>query len=204
MKWHACEETLSRFQNTRQLRIVKGTASIERAVRTVDEMVRTLKLDLEARISETLKITHKVIPWLIEHAVDLVNKIQVGQDGKTCFERVIGNRFNGDVLRFASPLLMRVAGKVQGGVMSERWFEGLYMEMRFRTNEAIVLRLSDGVMVRTRSIQRQERDVTIEMLGELVGVPGDPQEWFELELTVGITTVGMSFRVRLQAKMDCL
>ena len=32
---------------------------IERAVRTVEEMVRTLKLDLEARISETLKITHK-------------------------------------------------------------------------------------------------------------------------------------------------
>ena len=32
---------------------------IERAVRTVEEMVRTLKLDLEARVSETLTITHK-------------------------------------------------------------------------------------------------------------------------------------------------
>ena len=68
-----------------------------------------------------------MIPWLIECAVDLVNKDQVGQDGKTSFERVKGKRFNRDILRFANPVMMRVAGKVQGGVMSDRWFEGLYM-----------------------------------------------------------------------------
>ena len=39
----------------------------------------------------------------------------------------------------------------------------VYMGMKFHTNEAIVMRLSDGVMVRTRSIHRQERDVTMEM-----------------------------------------
>ena len=58
--------------------------------------------------------------------------------------------------------------------MSERWFEELHMGMRVRTNEAILMRLSDGVMVRTRSIQRQEREVTKEMLYKLVGVPWDP------------------------------
>ena len=61
-------------------------------------MVRTLKLDLEAPIPDTLKITHNVILLLIEHSVDLVNKVQVGQDGKTSFERVEGKRFNGDIL----------------------------------------------------------------------------------------------------------
>ena len=76
----------------------RGNDFIERAVRTVEEMLRTSKLDLEARISETLKMTHKVIPWLIEHAVDLVNKVQVSQDGKTSFERVKKKRFNGDIL----------------------------------------------------------------------------------------------------------
>ena len=68
----------------------------------------------------------------------------------------------------------RDAGRVQGGVTSERWFEGLYMGMRCHTNEADVMRLSDSVMVRTRSIQRQERNVTTEMLNKLVGVPWDP------------------------------
>ena len=51
------------------------------------------------------------------------------------------------------------------------------------------MQLSDGVMVRTRSTQRQERDVT-------------PQESFDLELMVGITRVNTSFQVRFQAKVD--
>ena len=75
--------------------------------------------------------------------------------------------------------------------------------MRVHTNEAVVMRLSDGVMVRTRSIQRQEREVTIEMLNKLVGVRGTPLEWFELELMVCIPMASTSFRVRFQAKMDC-
>ena len=37
----------------------QGNGFIERAVRTVEEMQRTSKLDLEARISETLKISHQ-------------------------------------------------------------------------------------------------------------------------------------------------
>ena len=152
----------------------QGNGCTERAVRTVEEMVRTLKLDLEARVSETLKTTHKVILWLMEHAFDSVNKVQGGQDGKTSFKRVKGKRFNGDIIRFANLVVMRFAGKVQGGVMSARWFEGLYLAMMFYTNEAVMMQLSDGVMVRTGSIQRQERGVTMEMLHKLVGVPWDP------------------------------
>ena len=111
--------------------------------------------------------------WFTEHAVDFVNKVQVGRDGKS-FECVTGNQFNGDILRFENPVMLKVTGEVQGGVLPERWFEGLYMRMGFQTNEAVVMRLSDGVMVRTRSTQRQERDVTTEMLNKLVGAPWDP------------------------------
>ena len=121
----------------------QGNGCIDRALRTVEEMVRTLKLDLEARVSKTLKITHKVILWLMEHAFDSVNKVQGGEDGKTSFKRVKGKRFNGDIIRLANLVVMRFAGKVQGGVMSERWFEGLYLGMTFHTNEAVVMQLSD-------------------------------------------------------------
>ena len=49
-----------------------------------------------------------------------------------------------------------------------------YSEWSFIRMKRFLMRLSDGVMVRTRSIQRQERDVTIEMLNKVVGVPWDP------------------------------
>ena len=47
---------------------------------------------------------------------------------KQISERLQGKRFNGDILRFANLGLIGVAGRVQGGVVSDRWFEGLYME----------------------------------------------------------------------------
>ena len=48
------------------------------------------------------------------------------------------------------------------------------MGMTFHANEAILMRLTVGVMVRTRSIQWREREVTMEMLNKLVDVPWDP------------------------------
>ena len=49
---------------------LQGNGFIQRPVRTVEEKVMTLKLDLEGRVLESLKITYKVILWLIAHAVD--------------------------------------------------------------------------------------------------------------------------------------
>ena len=163
-------------------------------------MAWTLKHDLEPRVSETLKVTHKVMLWLIGHAFNLVNRIQVGQGGKTSFERVKGKLLNGDIVRFANPVMMRVAGKVQGGFMPEWRFEGLFMGMRLHTNEAVVMQLSDGMMVGTGLLQRA---VTLEMLNKLVGVPWIPPEWLELELMVGITGVNASLQIRFQTKMLC-
>ena len=49
------------------------------------------------------------------------------------------------------------------------------MGIKFHTNEAIVMWLPDGVMVTTRSIQRQARDCDHrDVMNKLVGVPSDP------------------------------
>ena len=87
--------------------------------------------------------------------------------------------------------------------MSDRWFQGLYKGMTFHANRAIVMRLTDGVMVRTRSIQRREREATMEMLNKLVDVSWDLIGVVRDQLMVGITMVIMPFRVRCYANMDC-
>ena len=80
-------------------------------------------------------------------------------------------------------------------------FEGLYMGMRFLTNEAVVMQLSDGMMVGTGLLQRE---VTLEMLKQAwLACRGIPPEWFELELMVGITGVNASLQIRFQTKMFC-
>ena len=71
-----------------------------------------------------------------------MNRVQVGQDGEKRASNVSKGNDSMETLRFANLVVMRVAGKVHGGVISERWFEGLYVGMRFRTNEAVVMQFS--------------------------------------------------------------
>ena len=55
---------------------------IERAVRSVDEMIRTHKIALGAKIGEKLNISHTTIGWMIKHCADTLNKCQVGELGE--------------------------------------------------------------------------------------------------------------------------
>ena len=63
---------------------------IERAIQDVDEHVRTMKLDSESHLGEQIPSDHNLTPWLVEYAAVLLNRGQVGQDGKTAYERLTG------------------------------------------------------------------------------------------------------------------
>ena len=121
----------------------QGNGFVERGVRTIEEMVRRIKLDVEARHNLNIEVNHRVIPWIVERCSDLVNRIQVGQDGRTAFERLTGKCCRGEVLPICGPVLPGMSGMVQGGVLAERWFVGLWFGKRFRTEEHINMKLSD-------------------------------------------------------------
>ena len=152
----------------------QGNGFVERAVRSVEEITRVLKIDLEKRMGEQLPVDTIVFSWLIEHATDCWNKLNVGADGKTSFERCKGKRYNGEMLPFGSPVMYRVAGKVQGGVMTERWYEGLWLGQRFHTQEHLVGKLSDGEVVRTRCVKELPNPITLALLRTIVGQPWAP------------------------------
>ena len=52
----------------------KGNGQAEKAVQSIEKLVRTLFLDLEQRCGEELSVHDDLFPWLIEHACDLLNK----------------------------------------------------------------------------------------------------------------------------------
>ena len=68
----------------------KGNVFAERAVQQVEEMVRVHKLALENAVGKRIPIDHPCIPWLVQHAVDLVNRFLVMKDGTTAYQRVKG------------------------------------------------------------------------------------------------------------------
>ena len=84
-----------------------GNGMVERAVRSIEEMVRVQKMAFEKRVGFSLGVQHPLFAWLVEHCADLLNKLQVGKDGRTAFERLKGNRRRAEALPRATcfPLL---------------------------------------------------------------------------------------------------
>ena len=161
---------------------------VERAVRSVEEMIRTHKIALEAKVGEKLSISHSAIGWMIEHCADILNKCQVGRDGRTPYERLKGKKYGGTFMEFGSPVMLRVTDKPQGGLMQERWVEGIWLGSRFNTLEHLVSRRSDGVVVRTRAVREIPPQVQKSDLDSIVGQPHAPQgvqrkEKFEIPRT---------------------
>ena len=116
----------------------------ERAVRTFVELVH--KLALETRIGEPNSVQHAVFPLLIEFATTVVNRHLVGKDGVTAFERMkhkLHKKSQG-VAPFGCQVMLRVSGKVAGGVLGERWFPGIWPASQASSGEHLVAINSDG------------------------------------------------------------
>ena len=62
---------------------------IERTVRSVEEAVRVLKLDLERRIKSEISVHEPIFGWLLQHATMALNWQQMGYDGKIPHERLV-------------------------------------------------------------------------------------------------------------------
>ena len=88
----------------------RGNGHAERAVRSVEEQIRLQKLALEERLGQSVKITHPVMGWLIEYAVDVLNKCQVGADGFSAFERLKGKSCRTELKPFGSRIMFRTSG----------------------------------------------------------------------------------------------
>ena len=140
----------------------------------MEEMIRVYKLDLEQRIGVRIEVNWIIFEWLVEYAADVINKFVVGRDGRTAYERVKGRKHHGEFARFCSYVMYRVAGSVQGGVMTERWMPGLWLGKRFHTDEHIVMNFGSGKIYRTRNIRVLEHDIGKEDVLRCVGHPWLP------------------------------
>ena len=66
----------------------KGNGEAEHSVQSIEEMVRTLMVDLEERCGEPLSVTEPFFEWLMEHACDLLNKCHVWKGNKTAWGKL--------------------------------------------------------------------------------------------------------------------
>lgn len=153
----------------------KGNGIAERAVQQVEEMVRAHKPALENAVGQRIPIGHPCIPWLVQHAADLVNRFRVMKDGTTAYQPVKKRKSSSEMHEFCFPLLHCVSGEVQGRVMAERCYEGLWLGKHFASGEDLVS-MEDGLVVRARTTKERPASVklSMEMLSTVTGLTWKP------------------------------
>ena len=62
----------------------------ERAIRSVQQQVRVTRSAVEERTGAKLTLRHPIMTWMVECATYLLNRYEVGHDGKTAYERCKG------------------------------------------------------------------------------------------------------------------
>ena len=110
----------------------------ERAVQSVETITGTHKLALEKKLGVVVPSKHPIMTWLVEHAVDMLNKYQVGSDGRTPYERIRGKPYKGEMIEFGRMVFHMYPGKHSGGSMKERWGSGIFLGKLWSSDECII------------------------------------------------------------------
>lgn len=134
-----------------------SNGAIERGVQTAEGQIRVLKDALQARIREEIKSDHPVLAWLVEFAAVLVNRYEVGHDGKTPYERSRGKRSKLLGLEFGELVNFRKS-PTQGKLakLESLWDDGVFLGYRSSSGEVIVG--TKGGIFRTRTVQRKAKE----------------------------------------------
>lgn len=127
---------------------------VERAIQSVQGQVRVMKDALEAKWKVKIPAASAVIPWLMEYSAYLLNRFEVGHDGKTAYERCKGKKARSAGIEFGEAIMWR--RKPTGGALgklSVMWNDGVFLGIKGKTGEYIV---GDAKGVwKTRTLQRK-------------------------------------------------
>ena len=131
----------------------KGSNGIvERAVQTIEGQVRVMKLALEDRLGMSIDAEANVMTFLAEYAGYLVNRLVVGKDGKTSYERAKGKAATVMGLEFGEKVLWKTKDQAKMNKVNARWQYGIFVGARARSGELWIATLQ-GVF-KARSVRR--------------------------------------------------
>ena len=159
----------------------------ENAMGRLERQVRTLKLGLEQAPGYELDVQHPVFKWLVEHCADILTKCPVGEDGLTPYERIKGKRYHSEMFEFGSVVSVKLQGRLQGGLMRERWVSRIWLGKRWHTDEHLVA-LDSGKVVRARDARPELDSMSFDAhpLVRVRGTPSNPSAVVRLETNFGM------------------
>ena len=143
---------------------------IENANQFVAGQIRTLRCDLQSKLTGKLNRNHPVMTWLVRYAGVLINMFHIGKDGRTPYERRKGKKAHPNLVDFAEKVLFRPV-KADKNKLEDTFIEGVFFGINARNGE-YVMGTPEGFHD-SRTIRRLVPDRRWEMdyLNQIRGVP---------------------------------
>ena len=105
-----------------------------RAVQMLEDQIKTLKSDLEARINARVNARHPAMRWLVRHAALILNRFSVNPGGQTPYQTLHGKRSSDKVVEFGKRVYYPVHEKMRYK-LDLRWRLGICIGHSNTTNE---------------------------------------------------------------------
>ena len=158
----------------------QSNGMVERAVGSIEGMVRTLKSALEDRIGEKIAPTSNALKWLVEHAAYIYNRHKVGPDGKTPYERWKSKQARRPLCEFGEKVLYLPLKGARNGKLEAKFEYGMFVGVLERSGEAVISTRTGCIKARTvkRLVEdsRWKADFVQNMIGTHWAPLGDDKE----------------------------
>ena len=125
---------------------------VERGVQSVEGVLRTLRSACEERLGVKIEPEEKLLIFMAEYAAYLINRREVGKDGKTAYERCRGKRASVLAVEFGEKLLWKVRPKHKLEKLNARWEFGVFVGVKAASGE-IWVATKEGLQA-VRSVRR--------------------------------------------------
>ena len=126
---------------------------VERAVQSIEGQIRVVLLALEHRIGRQIDPQEPIVAFMPEYAAYVLNRLEVGRDGKTAYERARGKKATVVGLEFGEKLLWRKKKGDKMAKLRSRWAYGIFVGVRRRSGELWVAN-KRGEIVKVRAVKR--------------------------------------------------
>ena len=120
----------------------------------MEQCLRTFKSSLDERMGVKIDVLHPVLTWLCEFVGYMMNRMEVASDGKTPCQRVKGKRSKVMGLEFCVKVLWKDHPGKGMAKFDARWGYGLFLGVRSRSGELIVVDGESKEVKYVRTVKR--------------------------------------------------
>ena len=107
---------------------------------------------LQARIKIPIPCQHPLMGWIVHHAAYLLNRYQLGRDGRTAWGRLHGKESHERTCELGENILWYVPKRLRSK-LDQKWRYGAFLGRSLNSDQNHVV-VADGSMVRARAIVR--------------------------------------------------